>query len=131
MKFAIPIWNGRVSPVFDSAQRLLVLDACDGRIVGRSEASLAEETLPGRVDALRRLGIRALVCGAVSRPLADMIARTGIELVPFVSGEADEVAQAYLSKELPGPAFFMPGCCGARRRGRGRGFGGRMRGGRA
>lgn len=130
MKLAIPVWNGRVSPVFDSARRLLLFEVFNGRVVERGETLLPEEHAPGRVERLRQLGICTLVCGAVSRPLADMIAAAGIELVPFVAGDVDEVARAYLSNELPGPAFFMPGCCGARRRGRGRGFGGRMRGGR-
>jgi len=35
MKVAIPIWNGRVSPVMDTACRLLVVDFADGREVSR------------------------------------------------------------------------------------------------
>ena len=127
MRLAIPTWQGRVSPVFDSAQRLLIVDAADGSETGRSEEGLGSGLLPQRVARLKELGVDVLVCGAISRPLAGMIAASGIVLVPFISGECDEVLAAYLRGEIPSPQFLMPGCCGQGRgwRHRGRGRGGR------
>jgi predicted Fe-Mo cluster-binding NifX family protein len=120
MKIAIPIWQDRVSPVFDSAGLLLVVELADGAEVGRSEERLTEVLPPQRVARLKELSVDVLICGAVSRPLADMIASSGIALVPFISGESDVVLGAYLSNRLPSPQFMMPGCWG---RGPGRGFG--------
>ena len=127
MKIAIPTWQGRVSPVFDSSQQMLVVDVSDGAEIGRSEQPLRGDLPPQRAACLSRLGVDVLICGAISRPLAGMIAASGITLMPFVSGECDEVLGAYLRGELPSPQFLMPGCCGGRRRrrarhGRGRGF---------
>lgn len=127
MKLAIPIWNARVSPVFDTACRLLLLEVRDGREVGRHEATLTESTLAGRVRRLKDAGVGALVCGAVSRPLAEMISQAGIELTPFVAGDAETVARAYLAGQLTDPAYAMPGCCRGNRR-RGHKFRARMRG---
>lgn len=134
MKIAIPTWNGYVSPVFDTAQRLLVVDVADGAETKRSEHRIQEQLLPQRVARLNELGVEVLICGAVSRPLAGMIAASGIALVPFISGECDEVLSAYLRGQLPSPQFLMPGCRGrgpwwhggfgpGRGRGRGRGRG--------
>jgi hypothetical protein len=37
MRIAIPQWQGRVSPVFDVAGILLLIDIEDGREIGREE----------------------------------------------------------------------------------------------
>jgi predicted Fe-Mo cluster-binding NifX family protein len=125
MRIAIPTWQGRISPVFDTAQRLLVVELQDGVEIGRNEEDLGRLLPPQRAARLRELGIDVLICGAISRPLAGVIAASGIELIPFVNGECGDVLGAYAGGELMQPRFMMPGCCGrARRRGWGGGRGG-------
>ena len=119
MRMALPIWDGRISPVFDTARRLLVLEVEGAGALTRHEESLPEDMAAGRVSRLVGMGVGVLVCGAVSRPLAEMIAASGIRLIPFVSGDVEEVIQAFLAGKLPGPAFLMPGCSGGQRRFRG------------
>jgi len=116
MKLAIPVWNGRVSPVFDSARRLLVVEVEEDRVVRRQEHALAAEIPQARVSALANLNVEVLVCGAVSRPLANLITASGIRLVSFVAGDVEEVVKASLSGALPAPTFMMPGCRCRRRR---------------
>jgi predicted Fe-Mo cluster-binding NifX family protein len=65
---------------------------------------------------LVELGVGTLVCGAISRPLHDMVASQGIRVVPFVTGDLDKVVQAWLNGELARDAFCMPGCCRRRHR---------------
>ncbi len=129
MKVAIPIWQGHVSPVFDSAQQLLIVEIADSAEIRRSEEKLPQGFPPQCVARLKQLGVDVLVCGAISRPLAGMIAASGITLVPFISGECEEVLAAYLDKKLPSPQFLMPGCYGSgpgrRHRRHHRGGGGR------
>jgi len=121
MKIALPVWEGRVSPVFDTARRLLLVDCDDAVEVARSEEPLTERLAPRRAARLMDLGANVLICGAISRPLASMLASYGIQVVPFVSGDAEEVLSTYLSGGLRdpniAPRFLMPGC--RRRRFRG------------
>lgn len=121
MKIAIPVWQGRVSPVFDSSLRILLLDTEDGRVLTRSETEIGGELPQDRARRLSELGVEVLVCGAVSRPLAEQVALAGIRLIPFIAGEVDEILRAYLEGGLPSDEFLMPGCCGERRRVRGGG----------
>jgi len=124
MKIAIPIYNDSISNVFDFAHRLLLVDIENGKEVNRSEVALESRSLPQRVGQLRSLGVDALVCGAISRLLANMVATSGIQVLPYVTGRVDDVLQAYLTGQLVKPEFSMPGCWpGARR-----GFGRRRRG---
>jgi len=124
MKIAIPIYNSNVSNVFDFAHRLLLVEIENGKEANRSEVALESQLLPQRAGQLKNLGVDVLVCGAISRPLAFMVAGLGIEVLPYVTGRIDEVLNAYLTGQLTQQRFSMPGCWpGARK-----GFGRRRRG---
>ncbi len=117
MKVAIPIWNSRISPLFDTACRVLIWS-----IEGGSDGEWEEHDLQGlippmKVRKIKELGADVLICGAVSNPVAYLVESAGIELVPWISGPVDEVIEAFHTGDLDMPRYFMPGC---RRRGRGR-----------
>jgi len=111
-KIAIPTWNGRVSPVFDTASRLLVVEVGKEGECSRFETDISEHFLPSKSIRLTGLGIDTLICGAISRPLAYMITTAGIKLIPWISGQVEEVVQAFLTGTLFDPRFIMPGCAG-------------------
>jgi len=116
MKAAFAHWDNRIAPVFDIARRIHVAEAESGRIVAETEEVL-EDGMPVR-KALRlaELGVGTLVCGAISRPLHEIVAAYGVHVISFVAGDLSEVIQAWLSGGLEGDDFAMPGCCGRRRR---------------
>jgi len=124
MKAAFATWNDRIAPVFDVAPIVRIIEANDGRLTGEAQEARLEGMPMTRVLRLVELGVGTLVCGAISRPLHDMVASQGIRVVPFVAGDLDEVVQAWLSGDLSSGAFAMPGCC-RRRRHRFRGMHGR------
>jgi predicted Fe-Mo cluster-binding NifX family protein len=118
MKIGVSIWNGRVSPVFDVAGRLVLLDISDGGVTRREEVSLSREGM-GKVEELVGLGVEVLICGAISQSLAMMVGRSGIRVMSNICGPVEDVAGAFIEERLEGPYFLMPGCCGRRRRYRG------------
>jgi len=125
MKVAIPTWSGRVSPVFDVAQRLLLVDLDGEAEVGRHEVVLKETDLAARARLVAQLGVEVLICGGISRPLEAMLVSAGLRVIPHTCGMVEEVLRAFASGRLTDSTFLMPGCCGRRRR-----FHGRRRGGR-
>ena len=135
MKLAIPIYNDNISNVFDFAHKLLLVDIENGKEANRSEVALENQLLPQRAGQLKNLGVDVLVCGAISRVLANMVTTSGIQVLPYVTGSINDVLQAYLTGQLVKPEFSMPGCWPGARKGFGRrgGQGGRgcqWRGGR-
>jgi len=114
MKVALTIWEGRISPVFDTARTLLLADIEEGRPVSLRDETFSGDSAQEKITRLHSLGVEVLVCGAVSRPLADLVCSCGIRLIPFVSGELSEVLEAVIAGRMPDTAFSMPGC-GCRR----------------
>ena len=110
MNIAIPIWNDCVSSAFDFAVRLLLVETENGKEVSRSHIRLESQSLSQRVSQLKYLEVDVLVCGAISRALAEMVTTSGIELLPYVTGSIDNILEAYLTGQLAKPEFSMPGC---------------------
>ncbi len=119
MRVAIPIADGRISPVFDAARRVLLVDLEDGREVNRSDAILDESPVAARAGCLARLQPNVLICGAISRPLEELLLSAGIEVIGQTCGNVEEVLGAFVTGKLTDDAFIMPGCCRHRRRHRG------------
>ena len=129
MKVAIPIWTGRVSPVFDVAKNLIIAEIDQGRELGRTQEPLKEAGLAARAGRVAELGIDMLICGAISQPLEGMLFAKGVRVIPWICGSVEDVLRAFVSGEPAASLFLMPGCRGGRGRGRrGRGRGRRGRG---
>jgi predicted Fe-Mo cluster-binding NifX family protein len=123
MRIAIPTWNGRISPVFDTASRLLVVEVDKSGESSRFETDIRERFLPSKTMRLTELGVNTLICGAISGQCAYMVTSTGIELVPWISGQVEEVLQAFLRGNLFDRQFLMPGHPDYWEKGPGRGYG--------
>jgi len=119
MKVGIPTWNGRISPVLDVAERLLVIDIQEGRETERKEIALLDGAIEKRGADIAALGLDVLICGAVSIPLESILVASGIQVVCQTCGSVEEVLQAFLDGRLAQGGFLAPGCCGQRRRFRG------------
>jgi len=131
VKVAFAAWKNRISPVFDAAPMLYIVDIENGRVVEDRHEILSAELPYTRAARLSDLGIRVLVCGAISMEFSGLIEMYGIQVIPFVTGDVPQVLDAYLKGSLFMPSLRMPGFQGGRRnrhqggRGRGRGHRGR------
>ena len=123
MKVALATWNGRISPVFDVARQVLMLDVEEGRVVARHEEMLPGTEPQAQAGRLASLAPHTLICGAVSQSMAGLLATKKIRVIPFTAGAVEEVVAAWLAGTLPNPTLAMPGCYGRRGRFRGPGYG--------
>jgi predicted Fe-Mo cluster-binding NifX family protein len=128
MRIALPIWNGRIAPVFDVASRLMLADVESGTALQKWVTVLPQRPEYDGGEGLEALGVDVLVCGAISRRLEGLVRSRGISVAPFIAGEAEGVLLAWLDGRLSSETYAMPGCgrrCrrrfgGCRGRGRGR-----------
>ena len=121
MTIAIPEFNGRVSPVFDTCQHLLVFDIRPDGKREETKVDWSKVVRPYRAFQLRNNKVDTLICGGISNWLAGQINAQEIQLVPWVSGGVYDVLNAFLAGRLFENGFFMPGCNGRGRQGTGRG----------
>lgn len=110
MKTAIPVWEGKISPVFDTASKLLIIQVEDSKETSRCEAHLDEQNLTRRCSRIQGLGVEVLICGAISRPFYRMLVAGGVNVIPWVSGHAEDVLDAWMNGTLFNSRFLMPGC---------------------
>ena len=95
--------------MFDFAHRLLLVELENGKEKKRQEFALDESTGPEKAARLKHLDVDVLICGAISKPLAYIMNNSGINLLPFVTGSAEEVLNAYLQGQLNRSEFTLPG----------------------
>jgi predicted Fe-Mo cluster-binding NifX family protein len=112
MRVAIPLWQGRVSPVFDEATRLLLVDVFEKQEQHRQEEHLIARNPFERAQALPKLGVDLLICGMISQMQQTALASAGIRIIPHICGSMEEVIAAFLDGRIESGALLMPGCGG-------------------
>ncbi|MGB9609325.1 MAG: NifB/NifX family molybdenum-iron cluster-binding protein, partial [Bryobacteraceae bacterium] len=116
VRLAIPHHQGRISPVFDTAGSVLLIDLENGREIRRESRSLSRNELLARAGEFLQLEANVLICGAISAPLETLLISSGVHVIGFLCGPVDEVVAAFLNGNIAKPEFSMPGCRAWRQR---------------
>jgi len=110
MKVALTVWGKRISPVFDSAQMLLISEIKNSKVIEIEYKPFNPEASHQLASLLNKQKISVLICGAISETPANMIETCGIKLISFISGSVHEVLQSYAQSKSIIPNYLMPGC---------------------
>ncbi len=106
---AVPVFMGRVSPVLDTCTRLCLVDVKQKTDQSPKSIPLKSATIFDRTAELKTLGVRTIICGAVSDAFYNLLREAGMDLVCGITGDVNEVIEAYSSGTLEQPRFRMPG----------------------
>jgi predicted Fe-Mo cluster-binding NifX family protein len=106
MRIAIPVWNNRVSPVFDVSTSIRIADISAGTITHEESFVLENDWRPSK---LAKLGIDLLICAAISGPLEKSLRASGIEVVADTCGTFREIVRAIASGDTVLNDFRSPG----------------------
>lgn len=118
MRIAIPIWGNRISPVLDVAQQIYLIDLDSRRVHNKLSISLDSKSLSERAVTLKKSGVEKVICGAISEFFYQLLNNQKIEVLPWVTGNIEDVLHAFTSGHITDPCFRMPGCFGRAQRGR-------------
>ena len=118
MKIAITVWNGRISPLFDSASNVCIYEGSSEADFSKQHISFADHSAEAKADILLQSGIDLLICGAVSCDAERILSQKGIAVYAYLSGEADEIIKTISSNKPIYEKFAMPGCARKRQCGR-------------
>jgi predicted Fe-Mo cluster-binding NifX family protein len=110
MKVAMTVWGNRISPVFDSAQTILLAEIRDNGIINQQREFLPRLVAWQLARMLVERGIDTLICGAISDQPAQILRQADVTLLSFVSGNAERFLEAYAANKSI-ESFKMPGSC--------------------
>ena len=111
MNAAFAIWKQRIAPVFDVCRQICLIEVTAGAIVAQRIENIPEGGAVAKVSYLAEHQVRVVVCGAISRVMEAAIVGAGIQVIPFVAGDWQEIANAWLAGTIGEDRFAMPGCC--------------------
>lgn len=100
MKIAIPAFHTKVSPRFDTAQELVLLEVIDGNVMNRERQPLQAYSAAGKIKRLLEQGVDTLICGGIDRLSQQQIGFNRIEVYSWVTGEIDDAVSCYLRNGL-------------------------------
>ncbi len=110
MKIAIPIFENRISPRFDCAYRFMIVHIDNGEIKEKDTMVLSSINPIQRINELANMSVDTIICGAINKFTFRMIKGKNINIIPWITGDANEVLDLYLRGELePGMTFFPDG----------------------
>ena len=121
MKIGLPVFNDRVSPVFDWARNLMIVQMNENGDMGeRRTVEMGNLGEWERVALLVSEGVNVLICAGICGSLLEAITGRGIQVLPGIVGQVDDVLEAFKEGRLAQPQFCMPGYQMRRRIGHGR-----------
>ncbi|MFZ0131046.1 MAG: NifB/NifX family molybdenum-iron cluster-binding protein [Desulfobacterales bacterium] len=106
---AIPVFWDRVSPVLDACTQLIIIETDRKRQIVRRTVPVKGNSIYERTREIKKLKIEVIICGAVSDAFFNLLKTSHIHLVCGISGDVEEVTEAYRRGTLTNMRFRMPG----------------------
>lgn len=100
---------GRVSPVLDTCTLLGILELGRKQEIVRRTIPVQGKSIFERAEEIKKLGIGVIICGAVSDAFYNLLKESDIDLVCGITGDIEEVIEAYRNGTLAQARFRMPG----------------------
>lgn len=102
--------SGRISPVFESAQTLLVLQCCRRAVTVERQIALPAD-LAAKAEMLLQQELCHVISGAIANETLEYLKLRGIMLVPFAAGDWRQVAEAFVAaRRHLNAKHILPGC---------------------
>ena len=108
MKVAIPLFGKRISPRLDCAQKVLLADISEKerRIISSGETVFDAEN---KTAFFLTNHIDVVICGGISIEMQDLFLKQKMEIISWVTGEAEKALELFIQGKLFTGAMLYPG----------------------
>ncbi|MBT4290286.1 MAG: hypothetical protein HOD92_23415 [Deltaproteobacteria bacterium] len=110
MKIGLTVWENKISPVFDSSSKLMIVDLNESNMSNIKYEAFDSTQLSLFISQLNLLGVYSLICGAISEFPWKILTNSNIKVFPFLAGDAMDLVNAIAKGDAIIPKFLMPGC---------------------
>ncbi len=100
MKIAIPVFNSRISPRFDCAQEMLLVDIADGKIVAQWKISIDGLSAIEKNRTMLNLGVDTLICGGIDHHSMQWLKYHDLLVYAWLSGDVQDILTCFLTGGL-------------------------------
>ncbi|MDP8206564.1 MAG: NifB/NifX family molybdenum-iron cluster-binding protein [Candidatus Electryonea clarkiae] len=101
MRIAVTRWGDKISPVFDEAKYMMIVDVNDDCINAKITINIGDLSQSDKVKVLTDLNVERVFCGAISNMYSSLIEASGIELNSWLTGDIEEILQTVKFNDLP------------------------------
>ncbi|MBL1211844.1 MAG: hypothetical protein D8M61_00685 [Ignavibacteriae bacterium] len=96
----MPVYGSRISPRLDCANHLKVTWVEDGTIKKSETVNLLSGNPLEKFNILTKFKPHVLICDGITNIYKNILEEKEIEVIPWITGETDEVLSKYLSGNL-------------------------------
>lgn len=121
MKIAIPLFEARVSPRFEYAPETLIVTVEENRGQGKTETYVLNADPFEKVKFFKAAEVSVVICGGISKGVENYLLKNAIQVIAWVTGEAQVALDLFLKGRLEYGAMLCPGrrgrwrfCCQGR-----------------
>jgi len=96
----IPIFENRISNRLDCSDNILLISIENGSVNKRQTFYWAPAKPLEKINLLLHLKVNVLICDGITEFYSSQLKNTPIQVIPWISGEVDEVLARYLDGKL-------------------------------
>lgn len=100
MKIAIPVFQTKISPRFDSAQSFLLMLIKNDGIVTREELPMMGWSLSAKRKELVKRDVDTVICGGIDMESMQYLCSGGIKVYSWITGEIEDAVTRFIDKGL-------------------------------
>ena len=116
MSLALAVFKNRIASLFESSDRFIIIDLSSQNRDESLIVTITNNSPTALLQILTSNNVRVLICGAISDCMKQMLESQKIDVIPWITGEIENVVTAYKLGRLLSPPFIMPGCRGIKGR---------------
>jgi len=108
MKIAIPVFQTKISPRFDSTQGFILLQIEKNNVIKRENLTTKDWPSSAKIKQLVDLEVDTMICGGIDLESMHQLNFSGIKIYSWITGEIEDAVTRFLDQGLESGIILGP-----------------------
>ena len=108
MKIAIPVFQTKISPRFDSTQGFILLQIEKNNVIKRENLTTKDWPSSAKIKQLVDLEVDTMICGGIDLESMQQLTFSGIKIYSWITGEIEDAVTRFLDQGLESGIILGP-----------------------